>query len=132
MRKSLISVNAKLSVTRQSDLLDVNRTSVYYVPTEKDQTYENRIKERLDYWHTKMPYLGVRKLKIKLALNTLMMTKQGLMRSGESLSRLCSVNYTGKVESLINTVFIKTKITMDGLNWNTPSGKRHQHVTLIY
>jgi len=79
-----------------------------------------------------MPYLGVRKLKIKLALNTLMMMKQGLMRSGESLSRLCSVNYTGKVESLINTVFIKTKITMDGLNWNTPSGKRHQHVTLIY
>lgn len=67
-RKILISVESKLSVTRQSDLLDVNRTSVYYVPAKKNQAYENQIKERLDYWHTKMPYLGVRKLKIKLAL----------------------------------------------------------------
>lgn len=31
-RKGLISVNTVLSVTRQSDLLDDNRTSVYYVP----------------------------------------------------------------------------------------------------
>lgn len=67
-RKGLISVNTMLSVKRQSDLLAVNRTSVYYVPVEKSLTYENQIKERLDYWHTKMPYLGVRKLKIKLAL----------------------------------------------------------------
>lgn len=57
-----------LSVKRQSNLLDVNRTSVYYVLIEKSLAYENQIKERLDYWHTKMPYLGVRKLKIKLAL----------------------------------------------------------------
>lgn len=28
-------------------------------------THENLVKERLDYWHTKMPYLGVRKLREK-------------------------------------------------------------------
>lgn len=65
-KRGLLSVHSKLSVTRQSELLDVNRTSVYYVPVEKDLKHENMVKERLDYWHTRMPYMGVRKLRIKL------------------------------------------------------------------
>jgi hypothetical protein len=47
-------------------LLEVNRTSVYYKPAEPDRDLENMIKNRIDYWHTKMPYLGVRKLRDKL------------------------------------------------------------------
>jgi putative transposase len=47
-------------------LLEINRTSVYYTPVEPDKERENLIKNRLDYWHTKMPYLGVRKLRIQL------------------------------------------------------------------
>src|SRR5680860_1319200 len=67
-RLSLVSKNDKLSVTRQCELLEINRTSVYYTPTEQDLDRENMIKNRLDYWHTKMPYLGVRKLRIKLQI----------------------------------------------------------------
>ncbi len=65
-RRSLLSANSNLTLTRQSPLLDVNRTSAYYVPLEKDLEHENLVKERLDYWHTQMPYLGVRKLKVEL------------------------------------------------------------------
>ena len=67
-RLSLVSKNDKLSVTRQCELLEINRTSVYYTPAEQDLDRENKIKNRLDYWHTKMPYLGVRKLRIKLQI----------------------------------------------------------------
>lgn len=54
---------------RQCELLEVNRTSVYYKsskPSEEESEREELIKARLDYWHTKMPYLGVRRLVSKL------------------------------------------------------------------
>ena len=62
----MVSGDEKLTVTRQCELLEVNRTSVYYKPAEPDRERENVIKNRLDYWHTKMPYLGTRKLRRKL------------------------------------------------------------------
>ena len=62
-RISLVSKSEKLTVVRQCKLLDINRSSVYYNPIEPDIERENRIKNRLDYWHTKMPYLGARKLR---------------------------------------------------------------------
>ena len=65
-RLKLISKDHKLTVLRQCELLEVNRTSVYYTPVEPDLQYENLVKNKLDYWHTKMPYMGVRKLRDKL------------------------------------------------------------------
>ena len=65
-RLSLVSKDDELPVSRQCELLEVNRTSVYYVPVEPDRDIENTIKNRLDYWHTKMPYMGVRKLRDRL------------------------------------------------------------------
>lgn len=65
-RLNLVSKKDKLTVTRQCELLGINRTSFYYTPAEPDRERENEIKHRLDYWHTKMPYLGVRKLRKKL------------------------------------------------------------------
>ncbi len=65
-RIGLISKDDKLTVTRQCKLLDVNRTSVYHTPVEPDRERETEIKNRLDYWHTKMPYLGTRKLRKQL------------------------------------------------------------------
>jgi len=56
-------------VKRQCELLEVNRTSVYYNPSKpsaEESEREEHIKSRLDYWHTKMPYLGVRRLVSKL------------------------------------------------------------------
>ena len=55
-RLSLVSKDENLTVARQCELLEVNRTSVYYVPVEPDRERESLIKSRLDYWHTKMPY----------------------------------------------------------------------------
>lgn len=65
-RLNLVSKDEKLTVTRQCELLEINRTSVYYNPAKPDKEQENLVKNRLDYWHTKMPYLGVRKLRKKL------------------------------------------------------------------
>ena len=67
-RLNLVTKNDKLSVSRQCELLEINRTSVYYTPAEQDHDRENEIKNRLDYWHTKMPYLGVRKLRNRLQI----------------------------------------------------------------
>ena len=58
-----------MTVKRQCELLDVNRTSVYYEPKKPDDAArerEERVKARIDYWHTKMSYLGVRRLSAKL------------------------------------------------------------------
>jgi putative transposase len=58
-----------LSVTRQCELLGINRSGVYYKPktaTEEQKEREEQIKSRLDFWHTKQCYLGVRGLRGKL------------------------------------------------------------------
>ena len=39
---------------------------MYNKPMERDLERQNALKNRLDYWHTKMPYLGVRKLRDRL------------------------------------------------------------------
>lgn len=49
--------------------METNRTSVYNEPAkllEKQNEREEQIKARLDYWHTKMAYLGARRLVRKL------------------------------------------------------------------
>lgn len=54
---------------RQCELLKINRTSVYYdykEPSDEALAHEEHIKSRLDYWHTKMSYLGSRRLAVKL------------------------------------------------------------------
>lgn len=101
-RRNLLSVHSELSVTRQSELLDVNRTSVYYVPATKDLEHENQVKERLDYWHTKMPYLGVRKLKIKL-------NEQDGIKAGRKLIKRCMA------EMGIYTVYPKPNLSKRNL-----------------
>ena len=65
-RLNLVSKDDKLSVAKQAELLGVNRTSFYYTPVEPDGERETVIKNRIDFWHTKMPYLGVRKIRIQL------------------------------------------------------------------
>ena len=49
--------------------MQINRSSVYYKPSEptaEEIEREELVKSRLDYWHTKMCYLGVRRLAQKL------------------------------------------------------------------
>jgi len=68
-KQRLVSKSEQLTVKRQCELLEINRTSIYSkpsVPTPEDIEREELIKSRLDFWHTKMCYLGVRRLVQKL------------------------------------------------------------------
>jgi len=64
-----VSKESPLTVQRQCELLDVNRSSFYYEPkgpSAEEIEREEYIKSRLDYWHTKYNWMGSRKLLIKL------------------------------------------------------------------
>jgi putative transposase len=65
----MVSKNEDLTVKRQCELLDVNRSSVYYEAKAADEAAkvrEDYIKKRIDYWHTKYCWMGSRKLRYKL------------------------------------------------------------------
>ncbi len=65
----MVTKGEGLTVKRQCELLDVNRTSVYYEPKEpakEDMLREEHIKSRLDYWHTEFCWMGSRTLLKKL------------------------------------------------------------------
>ena len=65
----LIRKDSKLSVRRQCELLGVCRSTLYYKPIPPDEEKHQReehVMARIDYWHTKMPYLGSRKLAVQL------------------------------------------------------------------
>lgn len=67
--KNLVSKDDALSVKRQCEFLGINRTSVYYTPVKPSVATVEReelIKRRIDFWHTKYCYMGVRKLRDKL------------------------------------------------------------------
>ncbi len=66
--RNLIRKNADLSVRRQCELLQVNRSSVYYEtkePTETQRLLKEEIMARIDYWHTELPAMGSRKIAAK-------------------------------------------------------------------
>lgn len=65
----MISKNEQLTVKRQCELLEINRSSYYYEPSkpsEEEILQEEYIKSRLDYWHTKFCWMGSRSLLTKL------------------------------------------------------------------
>ena len=69
-KAGLVSGSEKLTIKRQCELLEINRTSFYYEPKQpaaEERALEELIKSRIDYWHTKYCYMGVRRLKAKLA-----------------------------------------------------------------
>jgi putative transposase len=66
---SLVTRGEGLTVKRQCELLGLNRTSWYYEPatqSEEERIREEYIKGRIDFWHTKFPWMGTRKLAVKL------------------------------------------------------------------
>jgi len=65
-----VSSDEELTIKRQCELLEVNRTSFYYEPARpsaEETGREELIKSRIDYWHTKFCYMGVRRIREKLA-----------------------------------------------------------------
>lgn len=68
-KQSLVIKDDALSVAKQCKILQYNRSSAYYKPklsNSKQSENEEYQKSRIDYWHTKMCYLGVRTLRAKL------------------------------------------------------------------
>jgi len=66
---SLVSKSEKLTVKRQCELLELNRTGFYYtpkMPTADELLREEYIKSRIDFWHTKYCWMGTRKILDKL------------------------------------------------------------------
>ena len=54
---------------RQCELLKLNRSSLYYEPKPEDTAkaaLKEELMQRIDDWHTKCPYLGSRKILVKL------------------------------------------------------------------
>ena len=65
----LQKTDERLSLWRKCDMLHINRSSLYYEPKEPDEAYQalqEELMKRIDYWHTKHPYLGSRKIAVKL------------------------------------------------------------------
>jgi len=69
-KKGLVKSHSKLTIERQCELLRMNVSTFYYKPREKTVEQLERdenIRAAIDRYHTKMPYLGCRKLVTKLA-----------------------------------------------------------------
>ena len=63
--------------------MEVNRTSFYYdpkQPTPEEKEREELIKSRIDHWHTRFSYMGVRRIKAKIV-------KEDGIRVGRKLIR---------------------------------------------
>lgn len=72
-----------LPLTRRCELLEVGRSWYYYEavePNRQKQEEEEAIKRRLDYWHTKSPCSGVRKLKKFLENDGYVVNKKRIRR----------------------------------------------------
>lgn len=66
---NMIQKDGKLSIRRQCELLGVNRSNLYYAPAPTDEAriaLQEELMRRIDYWHVKFPYLGSRKITVKL------------------------------------------------------------------
>ena len=65
----MIRTDSELSVRRQCDLLGLTRSTVYYKskqPDEEERLRKEVLMGRIDYWHTLMPWMGTRKIAVKL------------------------------------------------------------------
>ncbi len=65
----MIQRDNELSIRRQCELLRLNRSGLYYNAILPDATaveFEESLMARIDHWHTRCPYLGSRKIVIKL------------------------------------------------------------------
>lgn len=88
-KKSLVNGHSKITVSRQCEFLGLSRASFYYIPVPKDREFEEEVKRYLDYWHTKMCYLGVRRLRIKLRENGLYVGRKLIRRYLDEMGLQC-------------------------------------------
>jgi putative transposase len=64
--------DSTFSIRKQCELLGVNRSGFYYVPSQKilmDAEVVEHVMARIDYWNTMMCYLGAKKIHNKLVVD---------------------------------------------------------------
>jgi len=67
LRQSVIDKHHPLSIRRQCDLLQINRSMLYYIPAS--ESAENlALMEQIDRLHLRFPYYGVVRMRDKLRL----------------------------------------------------------------
>ena len=82
-KKSLVKSHSELSVSRQCELLGLNESTYYYKPegpSAEKLAREEALMAAIDRWHTKMPYLGCRKLVAKLSADGIKTNRKEVKR----------------------------------------------------
>lgn len=140
-RKNLISPNSELSIKRQCELLEINRTSVYYTAVIADLEREEQIKSRLDHWHTKMCYLGVRRLRAKLREAGLHAGRKLIRRYMEEMGIYCiypkpNLSKRNKEHKIFPYLLRNIAITTPNQVWAIDityikMGKSHMYLTAV-
>ena len=140
-KKSLVSVHSKITISRQCELLGFNRTSFYYIPMKRGAELEESIKRRLDYWHTKMCYLGVRRLKVKLLFDGLKVGRKLIRRYLDEMGIYClypkpNLSKRNMLHKVFPYLLRNMAITAPGQVWAIdityiPMGRSHMYLTAI-
>src|SRR3954447_1242571 len=71
--------DSELSIKTQAELLNLNRTSLYYKPVEPSPE-ELIIKHRIDELYTKYPFFGSRRIKEHLEVEGLLINRKAVQR----------------------------------------------------
>jgi HTH-like domain len=71
--------DSELSIKTQVELLNLNRTSLYYKPVEPSSE-ERIIKHRIDELYTKYPFFGSRRIKEHLEADGLLINRKAVQR----------------------------------------------------
>ena len=140
-KKSLVSARSEITISRQCELLGLNRTSFYYIPVTKETELEEKIKRRLDFWHTKMCYLGVRRLRVKLIEDGIKVGRKLIRRYLDEMGLYCLYpkpnlskrNLQHKVfPYLLRNMSIETPNQVWAIDITyIPMGRSHMYLTAI-
>lgn len=88
MKKSIVTKKAELSIERQCELLGLPRSSYYYEvpqPTAEEIALKEAIMNEIDYWHSRQPAMGVRKLRTKLREKSLQVGRKLIKKYMEEM-----------------------------------------------
>ena len=140
-RLNIVSKDEKMTVEKQCKILEINRTSFYYNPVQKDTNKEERIKNRIDYWHTKMCYAGARKLKKLLEKDGICASRKLINRYMDEMGIYCiypKPNLSKNNKQHKKFPYLLRNLTIDKINqaWAVdityiPMGKSHMYLTAI-
>ena len=137
--------NDRLNIKEQCELLEINRTSMYYQPVEpaeKALEREEYIKSRIDYWHTKFCYIGHRKIKEKLVQEDGIAIGRKLVRRYMAEMNICPVypksNLSKPGKNSLKFPYLLKNLKIDRPNqvWSIDityikMGRSHMYLTAI-